>query len=520
MRKQSEKFQNKKYMMHKYWGKKPGKELREIVLKYSNEQDLLLDPFAGYGGFSSEAVLANRNIISNDLNPMSNFINARLLSTDVDFDIIDSFMHTIKAETQTIRDYWYSFDKDGTQYEILTTLRRKNGEVVKHKILGEEKRKSKEIVLSPTEVSEFREKENDFVIKDWFPMNELIPNSRISAKKNMTVSDLFDTRSLSSHARLFKVINSFPDCEEKNLLLFAFTSNLANASRLVPPIKSRGDMAQGAWMTGFYIGETYLENNVFHYFENRVAKIVAGKKEYLNQYYDLFQKGNYIISNQDAKNLSIADKHVDLVFTDFPYGDAVPYFEQSIIWNSWLKFNVDYENEIVISDSKIRNKGSIDFNNGISKSISEIHRVLKDDGFFIFTYHSLSGFEWASITNALLQTGFEIIDCKLLEQKTFTPRQLNRKKTIKGDLLIVSKKNTAYKQVREFPDTISEEEFVKKLFVETINNGFYETNEIIVEFLKRFFKERVVIRNLNIISLLQDIAIFDGKGWIIKNENI
>ncbi|EAC6398814.1 hypothetical protein AD70_15065 [Listeria monocytogenes] len=183
MRKQSEKFQNKKYMMHKYWGKKPGKELREIVLKYSNEQDLLLDPFAGYGGFSSEAVLANRNIISNDLNPMSNFINARLLSTDVDFDIIDSFMHTIKAETQTIRDYWYSFDKDGTQYEILTTLRRKNGEVVKHKILGEEKRKSKEIVLSPTEVSEFREKENDFVIKDWFPMNELIPNSRISAKK-------------------------------------------------------------------------------------------------------------------------------------------------------------------------------------------------------------------------------------------------------------------------------------------------------------------------------------------------
>ena len=40
-------------------------------------------------------------------------------------------------------------------------------------------------------------------------------------------------------------------------------------SKLVPPIKSRGAMAPGAWMTGFYIGETYLENNVLSYFENR-----------------------------------------------------------------------------------------------------------------------------------------------------------------------------------------------------------------------------------------------------------
>ena len=36
-------------------------------------------------------------------------------------------------------------------------------------------------------------------------------------------------------------------------------------------------MSQGAWMTGFYIGETYLENNVFHYFENRVKKIIKQK---------------------------------------------------------------------------------------------------------------------------------------------------------------------------------------------------------------------------------------------------
>lgn len=40
-------------------------------------------------------------------------------------------------------------------------------------------------------------------------------------------------------------------------------------------------MSQGAWMTGFYIGEKYLENNVFHYFENRVNKAIKGKMDYI-----------------------------------------------------------------------------------------------------------------------------------------------------------------------------------------------------------------------------------------------
>ncbi|MCE2140979.1 hypothetical protein GRC93_11025, partial [Streptococcus thermophilus] len=127
-------------------------------------------------------------------------------------------------------------------------------------------------------------------------------------------------------------------------------------------------MSQGAWMTGFYVGETYLENNVFHYFHNRVKKIISGKKEYLEQYSYTYESVDYKITNEDAKNLSISEQEIDFVFTDFPYGDAVPYFEQSIIWNSWLKFDVDYKNEIVISDSKIRQKDINDFSKGIFAS--------------------------------------------------------------------------------------------------------------------------------------------------------
>ena len=76
------------------------------------------------------------------------------------------------------------------------------------------------------------------------------------------------------------------------------------------------------------------------------------------------------------------------------------------------------------------------------------------------------------------------------------------------------------KEIQKFTDKSEEEAFIKNLFKETINSGLYETNEIIVAFLKRFFAQRVIINNLNMISLIEDVAHFDGKGWVLENEKL
>ena len=112
---------------------------------------------------------------------------------------------------------------------------------------------------------------------------------------------------------MFDLICDLSDGPEKELLMFTFTSNLANCSKLVPPIISRGDMAQGAWMTGFYIGKTYLENNVFHYFENRLTKTVKGKECYLQLRKEKNVQSTYKILNEDAKKLSLKDDSIDFV---------------------------------------------------------------------------------------------------------------------------------------------------------------------------------------------------------------
>ena len=504
------------YLMHKYWGKKPSKELKRIIAKYSKKGDYILDPFAGFGGLGIEGVLMGRNTILNDLNPVANFIAETILDIEIDLKIVKKYFDDIRNSYYDYSEKWYSFNKE----KIITILRDNKDKPLKLKLYNYETKKMTEYELNNDEVKKILKEEEDFKITNWYPTDSLIKNSRISAKENMKISDLFSKRELICQAYLYHLIDELPDSPEKRLLKFAFTSNLANCSKLVPPITSRGDMLQGAWMTGFYIGERYLENNVFHYFENRVNKIIKGKRDYLELYKKKKSKETYQIFNNDAKKLPLKNDSMDFVFTDFPYGDTVPYFEQSQLWNAWLKNKVDYENEIVVSNSSERNKNNENFSVDIELAINEISRVLKNNSYFVFTFHSLNGSEWEVISNALLKNDFEFVDCEMMLQKTFTPRQLNRKITVKGDLLVVYKKNIKNRQM-----SLNLESITKMIEKEIKRNckikELYDTNELITLCVKCLLKYNYISKDIDFIELIKkyfQIDEVDEKKWGLKNE--
>lgn len=515
-----------RYEMHKYWGKKPSNNLKALIEKYSSEGDTLLDPFSGYGVFCSEAYILNRNVISNDLNPVANFINIQLLEKNIDLELLEKQWKLIKSEFESYNSDWYKWEHNGQQVQLISVLRDKNNIPIKGKFKAFGSNKSEEIYITELESKKYLKFEENQKISDWFPTTKLIRNSRISAKEGMNVADLFTKRTLACHARLLSLIEKHSNGNEKSLFKVAFTANLANCSKLLPPIKSRGQMAPGAWMTGFYIGETYLENNVLHYFENRYSKIVKGKEDYLNQFGNSgefnFNPVNYSNEYQtlqnDAKNLSIENESIDYVFTDPPYGDAVPYFEQSVIWNSWLKLNPDYENEIVISDSKERGKNSNKFEEEINLAFSEIRRVLKPNKYFSLTYHSLSGIEWKAITNACIKNGFELVDYEWLVQKSFTPRQINRLKSIKGDVLV-----TMQKVSNTEPITCKSDQEITQLFIQQIENwledGGLETNEIFLKTMKMVFSEKILIGDVDLLKILiENFNFSENQQWILNDQ--
>lgn len=514
-----EKQKRDRYEMHKYWGKKPSNDLKVLIEKFSTEGDTVLDPFSGYGVFCCEAFLLNRNVISNDLNPIANFINNQLLTRDIDLKKIENEWKNIKNEFTPFVNNWYELNLGTEKVQLINILRDKNDIPLKVKFKSVDSKKTQEIALTKKQIEEYCKFENDQVIEDWYPSNQLIENSRISAKKGMNVADLFTKRTLACHSRLLNLIENKSSGNEKEFFKLAFTANLANCSKLVPPIKTRGDMSQGAWMTGFYIGETYLENNVLQYFENRFNKIIKGKKDYLKFFEkDLFTKKNnsYSVTQCDAKKLKIPSESIDYVFTDPPYGDAVPYFEQSIIWNSWLNFYPNYENEIVISDAKTRKKNTSNFEIEINEAFSEIRRVLKLGGYFSLTYHSLSGLEWKAITNACIQNGFEMIDFNWLVQKTFTPRQINRSKSIKGDVLVT------FEKVPSITSIHLNEVQTTQLFIEQIEgwivNESVDTNEIFMRIMKTIFEKKIIIGQIDLLDILtKNFKFEENQTWSLLN---
>ena len=502
-----------KYSMHKYWGKKPATGLKPLVEKYSKEGDWVIDPFAGYGVFCCEAFLENRNVIINDLNPIANFIEKNLFSTNVDTNRLKKAWSRIREEIMPFINAWYDVDICGNAYHAVSVLRDRNNLPVRLRYKTGEKTN---IIDIPSDVARlYVERENAYNIEDWYPQDVLIENSRISATPGMRVSDLFTKRTLACHARLFKLINEHSDGEERDLMLMAFTANIANCSKLVPPIKTRGALSQGAWMTGFYVGETYIENNVLHYFENRLDKVIKGKEDFLRCVNgNLFRRqasSEYRITCDDAKHLSVEDNSIDYIFTDPPYGDSVPYFEQSILWNSWLGKQPSYEDEIVVSDSNSREKDVRNFEKDINMAISEIRRVLKVGKYFSLTFHSISGLEWKAVTNACVTNNFSVVEFEWLEQKTFTPRQLNRQKSIKGDVLVTFKKNAG----EVLPQCYSDEAFSEIVYgfiLKKIRSGITDTNGILMAIMEWVLRNMILIGNVDVFKILCSRFNIDDKG--------
>ena len=494
-----------RYFMHKYWGKKPAVGISPLIDRYTNPGDTIIDPFSGYGVFCCEAFLKNRNVIVNDLNPIANFISHNLFSTDVNVATVKQIWEKIKRELITYVEHWYKIKIDNIDYLPISVLRDKEGLPLQFTYKDGKKTLVKDIPIDTAK--KFCEYENNYIIEDWYPKVSLIENSRISARPNMTVADLFTKRTLACHSRLLSLIEKYSTGSIKDLFLMAFTANLANCSRLVPPIKSRGALSQGAWMTGFYIGETYIENNVLHYYENRIKKAIKGKEDYLNAFSNNLVNKNihptYQITNFDAKNLPFPDKSVDYIFTDPPYGDSVPYFEQSVIWNAWLKFEPNYQQEIIISDSVPRHKDINGFENDINAAFSEIRRILKDGKYFSLTFHSLSGLEWKAISNACVLNNFNVVDYEWLEQKTYPPRQLNRVKTIKGDVLVTFCKNPYPSQLKNYDDKLFEK-LVSEFISDTIKTGISDTNGIMMAIMEWILRNMIIIGNVDVFAILND----------------
>ena len=180
----------------------------------------------------------------------------------------------------------------------------------------------------------------------------------------------------------------------------------------------------------FWLPNQYIEANVFSTLEKRARAIIAGCDYAANTLPFNTRKvssiseinnttSSYMVLNQSSAKIDFPDESIDVVITDPPYGSNVQYAELSVIWNAWYAlYKGDGEPinnlEEAVVNRKLKNqvgaKSEADYEDILHQIFHECYRVLKKEGFLVFTFNNKNINVWVAMLRAVAKAGFILPD--------------------------------------------------------------------------------------------------------------
>lgn len=408
------------YLMHKYWARKPHNVVAEYIKHYSKEGEIVLDLFAGSGVTAIEALKLGRKAAAIDLDPMAVFITRQ---TAIPIDLAkyrEAFRKIEKSVKGKINELYITICPRCKKEGLAEAIIWKGGKPIEIRFSCECNKKTgwKKPDHNDSKLLKAIQKRK---VNYWYPENELIWNSRINVSKGESVSDLFTKRNLICLSMILNHIEDISDGKIRDLFKFTFTSALAQSSKMVFVYRKEGrNRDVGGWATrGYWVPNEYFEINVWNCFEERFSKILRGKEESdssiaeygeTNKFNDLHAGSNIFIKTFNALELDkiIPPNSIDYIFTDPPYGDAVPYLELDYMWSSWLKFKPNFDDEIIISNSPERDKTFEVYERMLKAAFHQAYQVLKPGKYMTVTFHNTEIKVWNAIVSSCLYAGFDL----------------------------------------------------------------------------------------------------------------
>ncbi len=194
--------------------------------------------------------------------------------------------------------------------------------------------------------------------------------------------------------------------------------------------------------------------------------------------YDDFQRNDFDIylSCGSSGQTDIEDGVVDAVITDPPFFDNVHYSQLADFFYVWIREMMGREGvfraETTRSSEEVQQTDSQRFTDNLLAVFKDCHRVLKDDGLLIFTYHHSRPEGWSAILEAIHEAGFYIEAAHPVksEMSVAIPKQ-QAKSPIDIDIIIVGRKLALIEPFSQVP---------LDLFSECVE----ETSEIVEAFNK------------------------------------
>ncbi len=422
--------------IHNYMARKPYNVVSRIIECFTNENDTVYDPMFGSGTTLIESSKLGRNAVGSDINPIAyKLCSVSLKKWELDRlnAVINRFIEAINNRCAEI----YRFEEDG----VVKIIERCHFDLVgdelvpvsywyKQEVNGKlSGRKKGEITES------FVKKYNGFK-KDKVKRLKnrlLIPNSRIAIKENTTVFDYFCNRNLIALDRIFSVLDTYRD-EYGYEVLELIVSSAINLIKL-------SDKKASSQMPYWLPQKNVTSRNACFIIGQKAEAVKEGLLFLDNECKKRIGDGICIFNQpaQEVNKRNIKDESVDLILTDPPYTDQVPYLEYNQLWFKLFSIedDVEYKDELVVSDAPSRGKNYEDFNDVMKKIIKRSASALRNDGIYVMFYHSFDLKSWAKILNMMCAEGLRYV----YQIPTAAPRKsfktvMSPRSTLDGNYLV------------------------------------------------------------------------------------
>lgn len=466
--------------MHNYMARKPYNIVAEIIKRFCPDDGCIYDPMFGSGTTIIEASKLGRKAIGSDINLLAYKLCRTSLTrwnlSEVEKEI-DAFCQEVRSECNSL----YTFKEEGENrilerchfdqcgMELVPTMYwykiQKNG-----KLTGRKKS-----VASSSFIDNYRMFEKCGLpnVDD----DALLPNSRIAIGSNATVYDYFCNRNLVAIDRIIGILRSHQNKYSFDVLELLVSS----AINLIKLSDKKASSQMPYWLPK----KDVTSRNAVMVIEQKVKSFKEGLA-YLGDKCKCFigdtEKKNVVLENTPAQNMpldSLPDESVDLILTDPPYTDQVPYLEYNQLWYKvmgWQGFtDKSLEAELVVSDAPSRNKDAEDFKNIFSVILKRISPALRMNGYFIMFYHSFDLKAWNEILKMMLE--HDLAYCGQIPSAT--PRKsfkavMTPKGTLDGNYIIVFQKKEDIEE-HQFDGTVEDAE---KMAIECAGRIISECNDV------------------------------------------
>lgn len=297
--------------------------------------------------------------------------------------------------------------------------------------------------------------------------------------------EIFNPRQLMAFNLLFEGIRAIPEEEYRNALITVFSNSLEYNNMMTPynyphrklhhlfnyhalpltttPVENSvwgvGSDGAGTFVNCYrrYVNAKQYCRAPFDKYKDRAntVKTVHSKTEHIEaQFVSSFEelkttpRGTLLFCRDSSSLPEIPDESVDFVITDPPYFDSIHYSELSNFFYVWLASLIEHPyfalehvpttEEVIVNNGM--DKGEKEYQQLLMSVFKESGRTLKKNGKLIFTFHHTKWRAWWTVLNAILDSGFRVVDSfPVLSEYKVNPH-IRNKQSLDMDLVLVCQK--------------------------------------------------------------------------------